>query len=308
MVQALGTPKRHPESGIYLFRKRVPERMRESVGRREIKFSLRTRDTAVARIRNPEEMVRLERAWSKVDGTTVDGFGHPIAHVACESACGPTTGAAVEPAADDAGSGGTVVALPMVAVPLRPIFASYAKEAELAPSTVKRWSPVVDRLVAHLGHDDAAAISRADIVAWKDALLGGGMSNITVRDVYLASIKATLQFAVDQGRLSENPAAGVKVRVRKAAQEWDKGFDGKEAETILSATLRKPSDRISVEMAAARRWCPGPAPTPALASNYPAHRQGGAIDHMRLRAARTLDRSFRQLRLANAVRRSDCFP
>jgi hypothetical protein len=90
----------------------------------------------------------------------------------------------------------------------------------------------------------------------KDALLDGGMSNITVRDVYVAAIKATLQFAVDQGRLSENPAAGVKVRVRKAAEERDKRFDGKEAETILSATLRKPSDRISVEMAAARRWVP----------------------------------------------------
>ncbi|WP_426437196.1 hypothetical protein [Bradyrhizobium genosp. P] len=140
--------------------------------------------------------------------------------------------------------------------PLRPIFESYAKEAQLAPSTVKRWSPVVDRLIAHLGHDDAAAIARTDIVTWKDALLDGSISNITVRDVYVAAIKATLQFAVDQGRLAENPAAGVKVRVREALQERDKGFDGKEAETILSATLRKPSDKISVEMAAARRWVP----------------------------------------------------
>jgi hypothetical protein len=53
-------------------------------------------------------------------------------------------------------------------VQLRPLLKSYGKEAQLAPSTVKRWSPVVDRLISHLGHDDAAAISRADIVAWKD--------------------------------------------------------------------------------------------------------------------------------------------
>jgi hypothetical protein len=46
MVYALGTPKRHPKSGFYLFRKRVPEQLRESVGKREIKFSLRTRDDA----------------------------------------------------------------------------------------------------------------------------------------------------------------------------------------------------------------------------------------------------------------------
>jgi hypothetical protein len=48
----------------------------------------------------------------------------------------------------------------------------------------------------------------------------------------------------------------VRVRVRQAPQERDKGFDGEEAGTILSATLRKPSDKISVEMAAARRWVP----------------------------------------------------
>jgi hypothetical protein len=79
----------------------------------------------------------------------------------------------------------------------------------------------------------------------KDALLDGGMSNITVRDVYVAAIKATLQFAVDRGRLSENPAAGVKVRVRKAAEERDKRFDGKEAETILSdpAQALRPDQR-----------------------------------------------------------------
>jgi integrase len=136
------------------------------------------------------------------------------------------------------------------------VFDSYASEAELAPSTVKRRSPVVDRLIAHLGHDDAAAISRGDIVGWKDALLAAGMSNITVRDVYVAAVKAMLQFEVDLGRLTQNPAKEVKVRVRKALEERDKGFDGKEAETILSATLRKPSKLISVEMAGARRWVP----------------------------------------------------
>lgn len=105
------------------------------------------------------------------------------------------------------------------------------EQAELAPSTVKRWSPVVDRLIAHLGHDDAATIARADIVAWKDALLDAGMSNVTVRDVYVAAVKAMLQFAVDQGRLTQNPAKEVKVRVRKALEERDKAFDGREAGT-----------------------------------------------------------------------------
>jgi hypothetical protein len=141
-------------------------------------------------------------------------------------------------------------------VPLRALFKSYGKEAQLSPATVKRWTPVLERLIGHLGLDDARAISRANLVAWKDALLAGGMKNITVRDVYLAATKALLQFAVDQGLLAENPAKEVKVRVKKKVKEREKGFDGDEAAKILTATLRPCSQLISAEMKAARRWLP----------------------------------------------------
>lgn len=269
MAHALFTPKRHPESGIYLFRKRVPERLKDVVGKSEIKFSLKTRDPAVARIRNLEALARIERAWSKIDGIGAEvgqsaragaaTAAAVVADAAVETTspadfCGQAAPAAARPAAarsEAEGPGPTPAPKP-----LRVIFSSYAKEAQLSPATVKRWSPIVDKLIAQLGHDDASRISRADIVAWKDNLLEDGISNITVRDVYLASTKATLQFAVDQGQLAENVAKDVKVRVREAPQERDKGFNGKEAETILSATLRQPSEKISVEMAAARRWVP----------------------------------------------------
>jgi hypothetical protein len=85
MVCALGTPKRHPESGIYQFRKRVPERLRESVGKREIKFSLHTRDPDVARLRNLEAMIQFERQWSGVDLVALDAGGRPLLHLQCKS-------------------------------------------------------------------------------------------------------------------------------------------------------------------------------------------------------------------------------
>jgi integrase len=187
--------------------------------------------------------------------------------------------------------------------PLRPIFESYAKEAELSPATVKRWSPVVDRLVGHLGHDDATRIARDDVVAWKDALLAAGMKSVTVRDVYLAAAKALLGYAVDQGHLADNPAKEVKVRVRKALQERDKGFDGEEARTILAATLVKPSGKISVEMAAARRWVPWVCAyigarvneiTPLLARDF-VRRDG--IWMIRIRAENVKTRAFREVPL-----------
>lgn len=256
--------RRHPDSGIFLLRKRVPERLKEAVGKGEIKLSLRTRDPVVARIRHLEELAKIERAWSGIDAAIIDGEGRVLASLQCKFASDATeaapvdTTAAADPSPADPSPAGPIAAAATgkPPVPLRSLFKSYGKEAQLSPATVKRWSPVVDRLVGHLGHDDADAITRADVVAWKDSLLDGGMKNITVRDVYLAAAKALLQFAVDQGRLPENPAKEVKVRVRKKVKEREKGFDGEEAKTILAATLRPFSRLISEEMAAARRWLP----------------------------------------------------
>lgn len=188
-------------------------------------------------------------------------------------------------------------------VPLRSLFKSYGKEARLSPATVKRWTPVVERLIGHLGHDDARAISRADIVAWKDVLLEGGMKNITVRDVYLAATKAMLQFAVDQGLLAENLAKEVKVRVRKKVKEREKGFDGEEAAKILAATRGPFSHLISVEMKAARRWLPWIGAytgarinelTPLTAADF-VKRDG--IWMIRIRGANAKTRSYREVPL-----------
>lgn len=247
MVCAIGTPRRHPESGIYWFRKRVPERLRARVGRREIKFSLGTRDPAIARLKNLEAILEVERAWA----------GHDVTSASAE--------ALQSHFKVDARDRLPITTRPQTTAPapaertlpgLRVAFEVYAAEAELAAATYKRWAPVISIFVVFLGHDEPARISRADVTGWKDSLLGEGRSTRTVRDVYLASVRATLQYAVDQGHIAENPADRVKVRVRKALNDRDKGFDSKEAATILAATLQLASDRTSSEMAAARRWVP----------------------------------------------------
>ena len=296
MVNALFTPKRRPESGIFLFRRRVPDRFKDLVGRSEIKFSLQTRDPALARLRYLEELARLERAWAEIDGTRAGKSERFVSYLDATFSRASAADRGPAPAAADAAEGRTPV-------PLRPLFASYGKEAQLSPATVKRWTPVVERLIGHLGHDDAAKIARADLVAWKDALLDGGMGNVTVRDVYLAATKALLQFGVDQGRLPENPAKEVKVRVKKKVKEREKGFDGKEAETILTATLQPFSHLISVEMKAARRWLPWIGAytgarinelTPLIAADF-IKRDG--IWMIRIRGAGNKTRTFREVPL-----------
>ncbi|HZL62718.1 MAG TPA: DUF6538 domain-containing protein, partial [Pseudolabrys sp.] len=194
MVCALGTPKRHPQSGIYRFRKRVPDRLKAKVGKSEIKFSLRTRDPDIARLRNLEAMVEIERAWAGHDVVAVSAATRSVVPIQCKSAppAPPNVG---ERQADELPRPGfnqsNDADAKAAGATLHTIFESYAGEAELAPATVKRWAPVIDRFVGHLGHDEPRRIGRSDVVAWKDVLLKEGRSNLTVRDVYLAAIKAT---------------------------------------------------------------------------------------------------------------------
>ena len=231
----------------------------------------------------------IRARWSAwLDAAIIDREGRGLAPVQCKSASDAwpagTVAAGADPFPMDHSSaipslvGSTAVAASDKApVPLRTLFKSYGKEAQLSHATVKRWSPVVDRLIGHLGHDDAAAITRADIVAWKDTLLESGMKNITVRDVYLAATKALLKFAVDQGLLAESPAKEVKVRVRKKVKEREKGFDGIEAAQILRGHARAVTERRS----SVHPGAPGPANSSAHRDRRRAARRSARVRNNR---------------------------
>ncbi|SDR08945.1 hypothetical protein SAMN05519103_00696 [Rhizobiales bacterium GAS113] len=49
MVLCMSRPFKHPETGVYYFRKAVPDHLREALGKREEKRSLRTKEPAEAR-------------------------------------------------------------------------------------------------------------------------------------------------------------------------------------------------------------------------------------------------------------------
>lgn len=143
-------------------------------------------------------------------------------------------------------------------------FERYADAQKLKPKTKKRWRPVIDLLIAHLGHDDMRKLNKLDLVKWKNDLLaeknGKEFARVprTVRDVHLAVVRATCQFLVDELELDENPAAGIVVRGVEDGKEDDdnKGFTDRDAATILRATLVPRSKQMSVEMVAAHRWVP----------------------------------------------------
>jgi integrase len=65
-----------------------------------------------------------------------------------------------------------------------------------------------------------------------------------------------MNWAVANGHLSSNPAAGVVVKVPDKPTTRDRDFTDEEARTILRAALGPHDSRLSAEHAAARRWIP----------------------------------------------------
>jgi integrase len=67
MVLAMTRPRKHPKTGIYEFRKRVPERLRPLLGKTEVKRSLGTKDPRIARDRHAAVAAEIEAQWSRLE-------------------------------------------------------------------------------------------------------------------------------------------------------------------------------------------------------------------------------------------------
>ena len=63
MVLAMSRPSRHPKTGIFWLRKRVPNDLVARVGRAMEYFSLHTREPAEAKQQHAEAVARLEARW-----------------------------------------------------------------------------------------------------------------------------------------------------------------------------------------------------------------------------------------------------
>ena len=126
----------------------------------------------------------------------------------------------------------------------------------------KRGKPVIESLRVHLGHDDASKITKKDLLAWRDKLLET-LGAKTVSSIYLSAVRSLLEWAVDDDRLSENPAATVKQPRPKRRRSRDPGYSDKEATGILK-TSRSYEPPISVyghvherqPTINAKRWAP----------------------------------------------------
>jgi site-specific recombinase XerD len=124
-------------------------------------------------------------------------------------------------------------------------------------ATAKRWRPKIKAFCDFVKHADLGRMTTDDGYRWVDHLVERGVAKKSVRDVWIASLKATAGFMVERRKLTENPFAGIRIRGVKATKESNKkGFSDAQAKLILEATPATPSHLSTPETQAARRWVP----------------------------------------------------
>lgn len=148
-------------------------------------------------------------------------------------------------------------------------FEEYAKKGGLKGGpegrTATRWRKKVKEFCDSTGLRDLKQMKTSHGYDWVDKLIAKKIPRDSIRKVFIAAISATAGFMVERRKLDQNPFLGMRVRDEDPSENAEeneqkepprKGFTPEEARRILTATLVAPSDFISVEMAAARRWLP----------------------------------------------------
>ena len=63
MALTMARPVKHPRTGVYQFRKAVPLKLRELVGKTEVTRTLQTKDPEEARIRHRKVAAEVQEEW-----------------------------------------------------------------------------------------------------------------------------------------------------------------------------------------------------------------------------------------------------
>lgn len=138
----------------------------------------------------------------------------------------------------------------------------------------KAWPNVFEDLIQFLADhrglngstrkqaDDARRLTGVELTAWRDKKLET-LASKTVKDGWMASVKAVLGRAVEDHKLEANPAARVKVRSAPRPLTRSKGYTDTEAVAVLRAARdyrpvarHNPRTSESVHITSAKRWGP----------------------------------------------------
>jgi site-specific recombinase XerD len=125
------------------------------------------------------------------------------------------------------------------------LLGEWALERNPKRKTRDEFKSKVDKLIAYLGHDDAARVKDTELIAWKQELLMSGASHKTVEN-HLMAIKTLFNFAKKNKKISINPASEVSFQAKRRQKQL--GYDDADAKKILMAARGETEPH--------RRWVP----------------------------------------------------
>jgi integrase len=114
----------------------------------------------------------------------------------------------------------------------------------------------VGRLADFLEHDNAAFVTPADIIAFKNDRLAKGISPKTVGDSDIAGLRMIFKWAVANLKLPSNPAEKVVVQRSKPVRLREKSFTPGETKAILTHAVHHERGQQQPKTFAAKRWVP----------------------------------------------------
>jgi len=126
----------------------------------------------------------------------------------------------------------------------------------------RRQELAIKSLIKFLRHDDAARITKRNMLDWLENILKEKHPS-TISKVYLPTIRSLFRWATEQDRMKDNPAVGVRLAPRKSVHNRERGFTTSEAKKLLSAVYHY-QPKVShfgqimegEKVTAAKRWVP----------------------------------------------------
>jgi len=125
---------------------------------------------------------------------------------------------------------------------LEDLYAAWKLVAVVKPRVAGDTEYIVKALIAFVGHNDAARITRDDLARWRDAMKAKGGSNNTWNN-RLSMVRQVFRYGVDERRLATDPTDGM--RLRKSKPKSPPPYSDADAKHILLAARleTKPSLR-----------------------------------------------------------------
>lgn len=197
-------------NGVYYFRKKVPVDLVAMYGRREIVYSLRTKERPLASRLALKAAVKLEDEFCIKRGIPTEQSNaaqlHPPLppgkHARAVSGC-----------------------------TLESLIPVWQRERKPSDKTVQ----AAMLAVADLGASDVSAVTRQTIIAYRDRLLDAGKAVNTI-NTRISFVRILLSIAKDRGLVEVNHAEGATLADRKRAVEARKPYSPEQVQAVMAAT------------------------------------------------------------------------